>query len=276
MPLRLVLGLTFTWAGLGKLNATFPVKGEDAARLANMGLIAAVPASAPAPSAAPAAPLPSNAPLQQGEPAPKGGAGAGGGADAGTGALLLAQVGGAAPTHAASNAPGYTAADFPQEQAVKRLWGIALKLSLAGEPPASKSGAPLQATWPSFLAVSPWAKTQAQAVLVIELLGGTFVLLGFLTRVSAAGLAAVMLGAVWLDQLTPAIQAGTAVWGIFPAYGAYDVRAWMPLAWQGALLGAALSLTMSGPGRLSVDLAMRARQMTAPQPARTSTSGRPV
>ncbi|HLP84570.1 MAG TPA: DoxX family membrane protein [Phycisphaerales bacterium] len=36
--LRMALGLTFIWAGLGKIEATFPVKGEQAALLANMGV----------------------------------------------------------------------------------------------------------------------------------------------------------------------------------------------------------------------------------------------
>ncbi|MFN7316163.1 MAG: DoxX family membrane protein [Phycisphaerae bacterium] len=36
--LRLALGLTFIWAGLGKIEATFAVKGEQAALLANLGV----------------------------------------------------------------------------------------------------------------------------------------------------------------------------------------------------------------------------------------------
>lgn len=36
--LRLVLGLTFVWAGTGKLIGTMQVSGDDAARLANLGI----------------------------------------------------------------------------------------------------------------------------------------------------------------------------------------------------------------------------------------------
>ncbi|MAO20099.1 MAG: hypothetical protein CMJ35_12285 [Phycisphaerae bacterium] len=37
--LRLVLGITFLWAGTGKLMGTMQVSGDDAARLANMGVV---------------------------------------------------------------------------------------------------------------------------------------------------------------------------------------------------------------------------------------------
>jgi uncharacterized membrane protein YphA (DoxX/SURF4 family) len=37
--LRLTLGLTFLWAGLGKFNAYDAITGEDAARLANVGAL---------------------------------------------------------------------------------------------------------------------------------------------------------------------------------------------------------------------------------------------
>jgi hypothetical protein len=36
--LRLSLGLTFVWAGLGKIEATFAVKGDQAVLLASMGV----------------------------------------------------------------------------------------------------------------------------------------------------------------------------------------------------------------------------------------------
>ena len=36
--LRLVLGVTFIWAGTGKLIGTMQVSGDDAARLANLGV----------------------------------------------------------------------------------------------------------------------------------------------------------------------------------------------------------------------------------------------
>ena len=263
MPLRLVLGLTFLWAGWGKLEATFPAKGEDAARLANMGLIVPVPGGGPAPSAAPAAPLPSNTPDSAPTPKPAGGPEA---------LVSLAQT-----PLAVGAGPTYRAADFPSEQPVRRLWGIALRVSKAGDPPVDASGKRPQATWPSILATPLWAKTQAQAVLVTELLAGAFVLLGFVTRWSSLALGGVMLGAIWLDQLTPAMQSGATIWGVLPAHAPFDVRAWTPLAWQCALLAAALSLAISGAGRLSVDLALSARARVAPAPTTGARSaGRPT
>ena len=37
--LRVVIGLIFIWAGLGKLSTEMPVSGQAAATLANMGVI---------------------------------------------------------------------------------------------------------------------------------------------------------------------------------------------------------------------------------------------
>ena len=41
IPIRLVLALTFLWAGVGKFAATFPVSGEDALVLYEMGAMSA-------------------------------------------------------------------------------------------------------------------------------------------------------------------------------------------------------------------------------------------
>ncbi|MBO6740239.1 MAG: DoxX family membrane protein [Phycisphaerales bacterium] len=48
--LRLVLGITFIWAGTGKLMGTMQVSGDDAARLANLGIDLNVIEAAPAPT----------------------------------------------------------------------------------------------------------------------------------------------------------------------------------------------------------------------------------
>lgn len=47
--LRLVLGITFIWAGTGKLMGTMQVSGDDAARLANLGINLDTIEAAPAP-----------------------------------------------------------------------------------------------------------------------------------------------------------------------------------------------------------------------------------
>lgn len=180
-------------------------------------------------------------------------------------------TGGAAPGGAASSQPPLlTAAQFPNDQPVKRLWGVALRVSKAGDPPVSnvQGVATASATWPRALAYDPWPKAQAQGVLVVELLAGAMVIVGLLTRPAALALAGVMLGAMWLDQCTPAIQSGKTILGVFPSHEAFDVRGWMPLAWQGALLGACVSLAISGAGRLSLDAIRHARRVVinAPTP----------
>ncbi len=48
MFLRIALGVVFVWAGLGKVCNDVSVKGDDAAALANMGVITP-PAKAPPP-----------------------------------------------------------------------------------------------------------------------------------------------------------------------------------------------------------------------------------
>lgn len=262
LPLRLVLGVTFIWAGWGKLEATIPVHGSDAQRLSAMGLLTPPTPPAPAPTTAPGAPLPST----HAEPATS--------APAAEPPAQPARV----------IAPGSTAEAFPDPVPARRLWGVALKVSKAAQPDAPPPGAqaPVStrppSTLPGFLASSPWPKALAQLVLVIELVGGVFVLLGFLTRSSAASLAIVMLGAIWLDQLTPAIQAGTTVMGVLPAHDTFDIKAWTPLAWQAALCACATSLAIAGPGRLSIDLlryafAQAERRAAAPKPA---SGGRPA
>lgn len=64
--LRLVLGLTFVWAGTGKLVGTMQVSGDDAARLANLGVdlnpIQRAPAQTDADPDEPLDPLPQSPP----------------------------------------------------------------------------------------------------------------------------------------------------------------------------------------------------------------------
>ncbi len=43
--LRIILGITFLWAGTGKLVGTYTVTGNDAARLANIGIIPTAPSA---------------------------------------------------------------------------------------------------------------------------------------------------------------------------------------------------------------------------------------
>jgi uncharacterized membrane protein YphA (DoxX/SURF4 family) len=206
IPLRIMLGVIFIWAGLGKIIPVMQVEGEQAATLANMGAIhAPAPAGGPAPAT------------------------------------------GQAPT-----AP--TAADFSQPVEVRRVMMLAVMLHDAANPVAKEGSPPPRRIWPKFLAGGRSPVVLAWMVALTELLGGCFVLVGLLTRVAAFGLVTVMLGAMWLAVIGPAVQSGqTGFLGLLPNYGVWEGEKWTTLCYQFALLSAALSLLLSGPGIAALD-----------------------
>jgi uncharacterized membrane protein YphA (DoxX/SURF4 family) len=85
------------------------------------------------------------------------------------------------------------------------------------------------------------------------LIGGLFVLVGLLTRVSALMLAATMIGAIWLTEVGPAIQAGKVVLGFIPDRDFFTIDVWKTLLWQLSLLMSAGALAMLGCGSLGLD-----------------------
>jgi putative oxidoreductase len=85
----------------------------------------------------------------------------------------------------------------------------------------------------------PAAEIAAPAVAVLELAGGIALIVGILTRVAAALLAADMLGALFLVH-APA--------GIFASAGGYELVL--------VLAAAALAVALTGAGRISVDRAL--------------------
>jgi putative oxidoreductase len=201
IPLRIMLGVIFIWAGLGKIIPVMQVEGEQAATLANMGAI-----HAPAPASGQAAGTVS------------------------------------------------TAADFTQPVEVRRLMMLAVMLHDAANPVAKEGSPPPRRIWPKFLAGGRSPVVLAWMVALTELLGGCFVLVGLLTRVAATGIACVMLGAMWLAVIGPAVQSGqTGFLGLLPDYGVWEGEKWMGLCYQFALLAAAVSLVLSGPGIAALD-----------------------
>ena len=198
--LRLVLGVTFLWAGTGKLLGTMQVSGEDAARLANLGVhlepvkLADEPSSEPE-SQEPISPLPSDE--QPEEPA---------------GDLPLDdqleeqakeiieqlkesaddviedtqdQVQNALPTDPPAELPieqnilGFsnsvpytltrvqntasdrTASDFPEPVQCQRVYSIALMISKAADPGLNADSQPITPIMPTKFAGAPWPKILA-------------------------------------------------------------------------------------------------------------------
>ncbi|KAA0217408.1 MAG: DoxX family protein [Leptolyngbya sp. PLA3] len=214
--LRLVLAITFVWAGAGKLLPVHQFTPDQAAALANMGAIEA-PASAPV------------------NPAP--------------------QAGLPAVTDAA---PKYLPEQFPEGVQARRVLGLALMLDHAAHPGFTDDGVEPRPIWPPDLAAGKRPVYLAYAVAITELVGGMALLLGLFTRLGVLGLVFVMLGAIWLDQIGPAVQSGNALFGFLPPHGAFDVDAqgkpvWMPLLWQLSLLGASSAVFFLGAGGLSLD-----------------------
>lgn len=248
--LRLSLGLVFVWAGLGKVMATMNVVGEDAAILANMGVVA---------PGAPAAPKPE---APKGEvPKPEAGGSAGTSRPVETHGAPRGTVT-AAPDPTGPGVPelmqvvrvsekAYTAADFPNPVGVKPVYMLALTLK---KDASSDKGA--MTLWPAALAKGDWPVWTAWAVAWAEIGGGALVLVGLLTRVGAFLLAGVMLGAIWLTQVGPAIQSGSTRLGFLPNHDVFDGQAWQMLLVQFTLLCSAMSLLLAGSGSLSMDRAL--------------------
>lgn len=265
--LRLALGITFVWAGLGKVTQTFPAQGQTAADLANMGILQparpappsttdqlaptrpaepkpAEPKPEPAPEPRPADPKPEEPKPAEPKPGEPGAS------------LAAPQIRLASFTPAAPPGDTFTAADFPEPVEVRAVYRLSLLLKEASKD--SPNSIPL---WPSWAASGSWPKYLAWAVALTELLGGVCVLVGFLTRLSAFGLAGVAAGAIWLTQVGPAIQQGKTVLGFIPSHPAWGVDAagsalYSHLLWQVALLAMSLALMGMGSGAMALDRAL--------------------
>jgi uncharacterized membrane protein YphA (DoxX/SURF4 family) len=260
--LRCALGLTFLWAGLGKCFVTDHLSPADAAILANIGVITTDQASHPAaagrgsgftpvlaalqvqPGRQAAGGQPASSPSGPTPPPPVTGPGSNSGASPAT------SGGGGLPAAppAAASARRYSAADFPSGADVLRLHGVTLKLVKAANPAAGQ-----MAVWPRILDQSPWPVALAYAAALTEVLCGFLALTGLLGRFAGFALAVVILNAIWLDQIGPAMQTGQTHFGFLPNYPGFDVNAWRPLMWQFTLLMAACALACTGSGALSLD-----------------------
>lgn len=268
--LRAVLALTFIWAGLGKVIPRMPVDPAQATILAGMGVEIPSGTSPTAPAGvtpadiAPSEPIP---PPDGPSAPPPGGGGTGPGHSpiAPTPAERAVSPDGetvqpattpleAAPAPATAAAENLGASAMPEVR-VRRMWGIALLLHRASHPGTDEAGKPLMKLWPRVLGEGNWPRYFAIMLVIAELGGGLLVAFGLLTRLGALVLVGTMLGAIWLDQIGPAIQAGQTVLLVLPDHDPWDVAAWRPLLWQVTLLACAGALALLGAGAPSLDRA---------------------
>lgn len=251
--LRCALGITFVWAGMGKVASDVSVSGTKAARLANWGVLAtgangsSIPGdSTTSPNDRPVPKEPNGGRSETGNPGD---------------VRIVADNGGFSIIMANQTVSEYTASDFPTEVKARKVYGVALMLHAAANPRPNEDGKTPFPLWPAFAAQGQWPVYFAWAVAITELVGGGLLLVGLMTRTAALGITGTMLGAVWLSEVGPAMQAGTTILGFIPEHaGGYDValapNGYVTLLWQMSLLAMALSLTMLGAGGLSLDGAM--------------------
>lgn len=285
LVLRLVLCVTFFWAGLGKLMGEFEVTGDDAARLVRMGAQPepVAPVSAPAhplpepdrsgasdsvddtpPNPTPEEP-PSGLVVPDAEAAPAAEPEAEGAEPAPAGAKP-------GESHAKDESAGYASQwsggatagtifadqDYEGVYRVQRVGQVALLLSKAGNPGLDAQSQPLPRTMPAWVAAERWPIYLAWAAAITEMLAATMLFFGVLTRLGGLMLATVMAMAMWLTQIGPAAMGVHDAWfGIIPrATDPWAPDAYATLLWQLACFTMAAAVVMLGSGPIGFDRAL--------------------
>ncbi|MGQ0628027.1 MAG: DoxX family protein [Phycisphaerales bacterium] len=139
---------------------------------------------------------------------------------------------------------------------VRGLYKLALAINTAGTPSTREDGKPGMALVPATLAGGAWPVRLAWGVAAIELVGGAMILFGLLTRLWAILIAGVMVGALWLVDIGPAMASGNAVLGFLPAHPVFSVPDWQGPLWRFGLLCSAAALFFAGPGLAALDGAL--------------------
>lgn len=280
--LRLVLGLTFLWAGLGKIIEEMEVTEDNAPALVRMHAISQADVQHLLPPGFTIDEQPEATPQEQpvdqtdtntdaGEsesPPPDQGEtpeedspdspGEGGGSLPDDG--FFTEDGSGDSAHV-SNYRTILVQDAPTAAPVrvKRLFAIALMLVDAASEQTTESGQSLPRLLPEQVGQGETPKYLAWAAAITEVFAGGFILIGFLTRLSALAVVGVMGVAIWLTQIGPAAMGylDHVVLGFLPGPGPgqtiFDPAVYETLWWQFALLGAGLSLFFAGAGALSLD-----------------------
>mgnify|MGYP001794673027 CR=1 FL=1 len=277
--LRVVLALTFLWAGLGKIMAEAPVSGVDAVILAELGVIEPgnatpiPPADQLEPEAAtpetptPAAPVPE--PIREPDAEPENASEP----DADPAEPLAdpeSTTAQALAEHAGLFLPvayrqvTFSPADFTEPVMVKRLYpGVVTRLVKAAEPGLDpQTSEPIKPIAPAWAAEKQVVLALGWAAPLTEAIAGALLLFGLLTRISAVSLVGVMVTAIWLDTIGPAWQAGEVVLGFIPNHDVFSFD-WVKPLWQLLVLAATAGLMFSGAGALSLDRLFFGRK-TAP------------
>jgi len=279
--LRLTLGLVFLWAGSGKLLGTISVAGDDAARLANIGIMPIAPVDGP------------NHTLDDPEPSDSDDA-------AESPAIIERDIENTTPPAdtdipldeqandiieqiqdqlgeptAPIEVPAepeienqqvslqsvqysdkvYAGSDFPEFGEIKQVYAISLMITKAANPGLTEDSQPIDSTIPEMFGRGVWPKALAWAVAVTEIAAGVFLVLGFMTRISAFSLLTVMLTAIWMTQVGPAVmQSSDAILGFIPRVEQpWNPGAYKDVFFQLSLGAMAASVMMMGSGAIGID-----------------------
>ncbi len=143
----------------------------------------------------------------------------------------------------------------PDTYTVRSVYQLVLVMDQRANPESRADGSPATPTWPQALAAKPWTKVLAWAVAITEVFAGFFLLIGLITRLSALALSGVMVGAVWLTTLAPAIETGNTFLGFLPNEPFLSFF-WKDPFFQLICLMACLALFFSGSGTLALDRAI--------------------
>lgn len=238
--LRLVLAVTFFWAGLGKVVVMSDFSGDDAATLKRWNVVSSGPPTTPAPTNAPTTPTDSSTDrASAGEPAP------------------------AEPATDSIRAPRLYHIALMIERMARTSPPSPTAIDATTTPPTPE----LKRTVPAFAAGGRTPVVLAWSAAICEIAAGVCCFIGLLTRLAALSLAGVMATAIWLTQIGPAYASGSAMYGFLPRHETFDTAAWQPLLWQVSLLGASLALLFAGPGLISLDRLFFHRPHVAAKPA---------
>jgi uncharacterized membrane protein YphA (DoxX/SURF4 family) len=110
------------------------------------------------------------------------------------------------------------------------------------------------------------------SVSLIQFGGGVGMLLGLFSRSLGVGLCFAMLGATWMTQVGPILAGGApGSFGFLPPHEEWHPHGWKTVLWQAALAAMGASIALTGPGRVSLDAALRRLSCSARPPETSAT-----